>query len=104
LQSHLQESKKLAEKESLSMDYSSVNLKYKILELYPEVIHYGIDLYLTYDPESNRYEVKLTLPTPVSTVFLGKKEADACMVGEKSDHLEKCIEKFVAAIRLVRNY
>jgi len=82
------------------MDYSVVNLKYKILELYPEIINYGIDIFLTHDPERNRYEVKLTLPAPESTVFLGKTEADACMEGEKSDFLEKSIERFIDTISM----
>ena len=85
------------------MDYSPVNLKYKILELYPEVIHYGVDVYLTHDPERNRYEVKLTLPAPVTTLSLEKTEADACMRGKKSDSLAKSIEKFIATTRLTRN-
>jgi hypothetical protein len=82
------------------MDYSPVNLKYKILELYPEVIHYGIDVFLTHDPEKNRYEVKLTLAAPVATLVLEKPEANACMMGEKSDALAKSIEKFIVTNRL----
>jgi hypothetical protein len=82
------------------MDYSVVNLKYKILELYPEIINYGIDVYLTHDPERNRYEVKLTLPAPESTVFLGKTEADACMGGKKSEFLEQSIERFIGVISM----
>lgn len=80
------------------MDYSVVNLKYKILELYPEIINYGIDVFITYDPEAGRYGVKLTMPSPEATVFLGKNEADACIKGEKNDFLAKSIGKFIAQI------
>lgn len=78
------------------MEYSVVNLKYKILELYPEIIHYGIDIFVTYDPEKSRYAIKLTMPSPEATVFLGKNEADACIEGEKTDFLAKSIGKFIA--------
>ncbi len=78
------------------MDYSVTNLKYKILELYPEIVHYGIDIFLTYDPEKGRYGIKLTMPSPETTVFLEKGEADACVEGKKSDFLAKSIAKFIA--------
>ena len=77
------------------MDYSVTNLKYKILELYPELVHYGIDIFLTYDPEKGRYGIKITMPSPETTVFLEKKDADACMEGKKSDPLAKSIAQFI---------
>jgi hypothetical protein len=77
------------------MDYSVTNLKYKILELYPELVHYGIDVFLTYDPEKGRYGLKLTLPSPETTVFLEKQDADASMEGKKFDHLAHNIKKFI---------
>ena len=80
------------------MDYSVVNLKYKILELYPEIINYGIDIFLIHDPERDRYEVKLSLPAPESTVFVGKAEADACMQGKASEFLGQSIERFIASL------
>jgi hypothetical protein len=81
------------------MDYSVTNLKYKILELYPEIVHYGIDIFLTYDPEKGRYGIKLTMPSPETTVFLDQKDADACMEGQKFDFLAQSFKKFITQNR-----
>jgi hypothetical protein len=39
----------------------------------------------------------------MTTLSLGKAEANACMAGKKSELLAKSIEKFIAAARLERN-
>ncbi len=78
------------------MDYSETNLKYKILELYPEIIHYGIEVIVIYDREKGRYGIKLVMPSPDSTVFLDRKDADGCMAGKKSELLRESLEKFIA--------
>lgn len=78
------------------MDYSATNLKYKILELYPEIVHYGIDVFVIHDQEKGRYGIKLTMPSPDATVFLEKRDADGCMAGKKSDPLGQSLEKFIA--------
>jgi hypothetical protein len=77
------------------MDYSVTNLKYKILELYPEIVHYGIDVFVIYDQEKGRYGIKLTMPSPDTTVFLEKKDADGCMEGKKSNPLAQSIAQFI---------
>lgn len=77
------------------MDYSVTNLKYKLLELYPEIVHYGIDVFVIYDQEKGRYGIKLTMPSPDTTVFLEKKDADGCMEGKKSNPLAKSLAKFI---------
>lgn len=61
------------------MGYTQVALEDKILDMYPEISKSGISPRLSFDNAKNAWVVKLVKGNKETTVYLDKKDADACM-------------------------
>ncbi len=77
------------------MGYTDVALKYKMLEIYPEITEHNISLSLDFNKEKNAYIVKLKKDLHELTTHLEKKDADECMDGVKCVHLGVHIGQFI---------
>lgn len=61
------------------MGYTQVALEDKILDMYPEIRQQGLSPRLSFDESRNAWVVKLVKGKQEQTVYLDKKDADACM-------------------------
>jgi hypothetical protein len=61
------------------MGYTQVALEDKILAMYPEITKSGISPRLSFDNSKNSWVVNLVKGKKSATVYLDKKDADACM-------------------------
>jgi hypothetical protein len=77
------------------MGYTNVALKYKIMEMYPEIQEHGISMGLDFNEEKNAYIVKFKKNSHELTTHLDKKDADECMDGIKCVHLGVQIGEFI---------
>ena len=63
------------------MGYSQVALENKLLDMYPDITKNGFAPMMSFDQEKNAWAVKLKKGQQEFTVYLNKKDADACMDG-----------------------
>ncbi len=54
-------------------------LKAKLLEMYPEITRYGLDLNLEFDDAKNAWVVSFSKGGLQRHAFLDKEDADACL-------------------------
>ncbi|MFP3866858.1 MAG: hypothetical protein ACLFUU_01680 [Desulfobacteraceae bacterium] len=77
------------------MSYTNETLRSKIAEMYPEIPQHNIDLSLDFNQEKNAFIIKLKKDHHELTTHLEKKDADACMEGNKCVYLGVQIGQFV---------
>ncbi|MBW1918267.1 MAG: hypothetical protein JRI57_09665 [Deltaproteobacteria bacterium] len=77
------------------MAYTNATLQSKIAEMYPEILQHNIDLSLEFNEEKNAFIIKLKKDQHELTTHLEKKDADACMEGNKCVYLGVQIGQFV---------
>ena len=63
------------------MGYTQVALEDKLLEMYPDITKNGFAPRMSFDQEKNAWAVKLKKDKLEFTVYLNRKDADACMDG-----------------------
>ena len=63
------------------MGYSQIALENKLLDMYPDITKNGFAPLMSFDQEKNAWAVKLKKGQEEFTVYLNKKDADACMDG-----------------------
>jgi hypothetical protein len=78
------------------MGYTVVELKEKILELYPELVQHGVDSSLVWDGEKGAYVLKLTKGQHALSTYIEKADADACIDGHKCIYLGVQVAQFIA--------
>jgi hypothetical protein len=78
-----------------AMGYTNVALKDKIMEMYPEIVKYGITASLDFDRDKNAYIIKFKKGAKELTTHLEKKDADACMDGIKCVYLGVQVGQFI---------
>jgi hypothetical protein len=77
------------------MSYSEGALKEKLLEMYPEISKYGIQLGLRFYRVKNLYIVTLQKESRILTTFLREHDIDRCMALSKPDNFGIQIEQFL---------
>ena len=77
------------------MGYTIVDLKEKLMEMYPEIERHGIKMGVDFSAEKNAYVVKFSKNSHELTTHLEKKDADECMDGIKCVYLGVQIGQFV---------
>jgi hypothetical protein len=77
------------------MAYSSIALKDKIMEMYPDITRHKISVNLVFNKELNTFDVKLLKDRHELTTHIDKKDADECMDGVKCVHLGVQIGEFI---------
>src|SRR4030043_1818224 len=61
------------------MGYTQVALEDKILEMYPEIIGYGLSPRLSFDEDKNAWIIKFRKDHQEFTTCIDQEDADACM-------------------------
>jgi|WetSurSiteA1Bulk_404760.scaffolds.fasta_scaffold00470_6 hypothetical protein len=77
------------------MSHSEGTLKEKLLEMYPEISKYGVQLGLHFYRVKNLYIVTLQKESRILTTFLREHDIDRCMVLGKPDNFGVQIEQFL---------
>jgi hypothetical protein len=73
-------------------------LKEKLLEMYPEISKYGVQLGLHFYRVKNLYIVTLQKESRILTTFMREPDIDRCMVLSKPDNVGIQIEQFLRKI------
>jgi hypothetical protein len=81
-----------------SMAYTTVALKEKIEEMYPEIREHGVSVSLRFDIDKDAYVLAFTREKETLTTHLGKKDADECMNGIK------CVYLGIQVAQFIRNF
>jgi hypothetical protein len=77
------------------MGYSTVALKEKILEMFPEIGKQQLAVDVVYSPDKNAYLVIFTRGSETLATHLETKDADECMNGVKCVYLGVQITQFI---------
>jgi len=77
------------------MGYTKDDLEKKLLEMYPEIIRFGLSISLEFDEGKNAWVVGFEKGTHKRHAFLDKKDADACMVGNACIYLGILIAQYI---------
>lgn len=77
------------------MRYTDVELKDKIMEMYPEIRKHNLSVGLAFDKQKNAYIITFKRDTDALTTHLEKKDADECMDGIKCVYLGVQVEQFI---------
>jgi len=82
------------------MGYSSVALKDKVLEMYPEIGRHGLSVNLVFDTAKDAYVITVHRDGHELTTHLERADADDCMNGIKCVSLGIQVEQFVKNFEL----
>jgi hypothetical protein len=85
------------------MDYTIIALKDKIMEFHPEIAAKGINLTVGFDEAGNRFSLKLGKDGAEVGAFLDRKDADACMDGQKCVNLAVQVAQTLAELEDLLN-
>lgn len=77
------------------MKYTTVGLKEKIYEIYPEIDKGTIKLNVTFSDERNAYLLKFKRGKEELTTYLDRSDADDCMNNIKCVHLGIKVDQFI---------
>jgi hypothetical protein len=80
------------------MKYTTVGLKEKIMEMYPEIGQQNMSLGIVFSEEKNCYILTLRGGNDVLTTHLEQQDADECMNGIK------CVYLGVQVAQFIKNY
>lgn len=77
------------------MGYSTVALKKKIIEMYPEIWQQKLAVEVVFSAEKDAYVVHFTRGSESLATHLEKKDADECMNGIKCVYLGVQVAQFI---------
>jgi hypothetical protein len=77
------------------MGYTTVGLKDKILEMYPEITKLGVVSTLTFEDAKNAYLLKLKKGVHELGTYIDKADADRCMDGHVCVSLGVQVRQFL---------
>lgn len=80
------------------MAYTNVALKDKILEMYPEIEDYRVEVGLDFDDSTNAYRLTFKRGTEALMTRLEKKDADDCINGIK------CVSLGIQVAQFMKNF
>ncbi len=90
----------ILQKRNKFLSYTSVDLKSKIAEMYPEIEKHGISISLAFSKENNAYIAILTKNSYLLMAPIEKKEADALINGIKCGHLDNLLRQFIKDVEI----
>jgi hypothetical protein len=79
----------------MTMGYTIIGLKEKILEMYPELERHQVATNLVFDAEKGAYVLKMHKGNHELTTHLERQDADDCMNGVKCVSLGIQVEQFI---------
>jgi len=77
------------------MRYTNVELKDKVMEMYPEIRKHDLSVGVDFDEKKNAYIITFKRGAELLTTHLEKKDADDCMNGIKCVYLGVQVEQFI---------
>ena len=77
------------------MVYANIELKDKILEMYPEITEHNVTVGMDFDEKKNAYMLTFKRGKEVLTTHLEKNDADECMNGIKCVYLGVQVAQFI---------
>jgi len=77
------------------MGYANIELKDKILEMYPEIMQHNVTVDMEFDDKKNAYILSFKRGREVLTTHLEKNDADECMNGIKCVYLGVQVAQFI---------
>jgi hypothetical protein len=77
------------------MAYANIELKDKILEMYPEITTHNVTVGMDFDDNMNAYILTFRRGKEVLTTHLEKNDADECMKGIKCVYLGVQVAQFI---------
>ncbi|MBW1782719.1 MAG: hypothetical protein JRL30_18510 [Deltaproteobacteria bacterium] len=77
------------------MSYSKDQLKAKLLELYPEIKSFGLEVQLDFDENKDAYVVTFSKGAHSRHAFLDRQDADSCMEGNACIYLGVLIAQYI---------
>ena len=77
------------------MGYTTVALKEKILEMYPEIEQHHLSTAVTFSPEKDAYLVTLSKGKDSLVTHVARQDADECMNGIKCVYLGVQVAQFL---------
>lgn len=77
------------------MEYTIVDLKNKVLEMYPEIWKHNVGVDMTFDEMKNAYLLAFTRGKDALYTHLEKQDADECMNGIKCVYLGVQVAQFI---------
>jgi hypothetical protein len=80
------------------MAYTPEDLKKKLLELYPEIKDYGLDIHLMFDNQKSAWVITFEKGGIERHAFLDEKDADDCMEGNKCVYLGMIIPQYTKVL------
>ncbi len=83
------------------MRYTNVELKDKIIEMYPEIGKHGISTALEFSKGKNAFIVKFKKDHHELTTHIEKKDADECMNGIKCVYLGVQVAQFIKNFEII---
>jgi alanyl-tRNA synthetase len=75
--------------------YTTIALKKKIMEMYPEIREHDFSVGVAFSEEKNAYIVTFKRGEDVLSTHLEKKDADECMQGIKCVYLGIQVAQFI---------
>ncbi len=78
------------------MSYTTVALKEKILEMYPEIEGHHLSIGIQFSQPENAYIITFKRGSEMLTTRLEKKDADECMLGIKCVYLGVQVAQFIS--------
>jgi hypothetical protein len=79
----------------MAMGYSKGELLKKLMDMYPEISSYGLEVGLQFDEAKNAWVVTFTKGGSSRHAFLDKGDADACMDGNACIYLGVLIAQYI---------
>jgi len=77
------------------MSYSKEDLQEKLIDMYPEILSYGLKVGLQFDEAKSAWVVTFTKGTSSRHAFLDKQDADACIDGNACIYLGVLIAQYI---------
>ena len=77
------------------MKYTTVALKEKILEIYPDIAQHKVAVSVTWNGEKGAYVLKFKRGQEELITYLDKSDADDCMNNLRCVHLGIKVDQFV---------
>jgi hypothetical protein len=83
------------------MSYTKEDLTKKLLEMYPEIMAFGLSLSLEFDKGKEAWVVSFEKGSHRRHAFLDKKDADSCIEGNTCIYLGMLIAQYIKDLELL---
>jgi hypothetical protein len=82
----------------MDMAYTPEELKGKLLEMYPDIKEYGLNVHLMFDNQKKAWVITFEKEGHERHAFLDEKDANDCMEGNKCVYLGMLIPQYTKVL------